>query len=335
MKPKVVITGGCSYSQFKNADETWPKFLIDTLEPDKLGILGQGAAGNEYISRSVISTVQLALDEGHKPEEILVGVVWSGCDRQLYYSDDDSTLHRAHVQPMTGWEEFIQNNLHYLNSFPHVGKMITFEDYQGRFSSGSNPHSSSPMTIRNSKNMGFYTLNSHWEDELTVGYYSKYINPVYAIMQTCEHILRTQWFLKSHNIPYFMSEYDFDVFTYMGPNNLNIYPNLNERAGISVLKTEAWDCETSSIEKDQARKFIEDKHKEEMLTKDMHPEVSYLYDMIDKDHWLPVRDLKNWTREESPYEQRDPNDPHPSSEQQEDFTKRVILPFILEKYNIS
>jgi|TARA_R110000796_G_scaffold63371_1_gene146529 hypothetical protein len=324
MKPKVVITGGCSYSQIKNADETWPKFLLDTLEPEHVGHLGQGAAGNEYISRSVISTVQLALDEGHKPEEILVGVVWSGCDRQLYYSDNADTSNQARRQEMIGWGEFIQNNLHYLDSFPHLARLITFADYLDRFKSGANPYSSSPMTIRNSKNMGFYTLNSHWEDELTIGYYRKYMNPAYAIMQTCEHILRTQWFLKSHNIPYFMSEYDFDVFTYVGPHRPAIEKGIYslDDPGISKLH---W------MGGSHTDKLLQ----EEIDIKDTHPEVSYLYNMIDRDYWLPVRDLKNWTLEESPYEQRDPKDPHPSSEQQEDFTKRVILPFILEKYNIS
>ena len=41
--------------------------------------------------------------------------------------------------------------------------------------------------------------------------YLKYFyNEIGSYISTIEHILRTQWFLKSVNIPYFMTEYSFD-----------------------------------------------------------------------------------------------------------------------------
>jgi hypothetical protein len=338
MKPKVVITGGCSYSQVPNKDFTWPIHLIKSLTPDIFSTTGHGGSGNEVISRYIISSVQHALDDGYKAEDMLVGVAWSGCDRAVYYSDtidreSASELNQITVIPFLNnggispveREEFFQNIVNKrhprknwpVNGLINIADIDAYCDNLGGFWSWNHP-----LNIRSTKNAGFYTLNAHWDDELSIGYYSNYTNPVYAIMQTCEHVLRTQWFLKSLNIKYFMTEYDHDVFTYMGPYDSTLYTNPNQLEGFSILKKPGcWDNDI--------------KHKEEMNIIYDHPEVSYLYDMIDKDHWLPVRDLKNWTMEESPYGQRDPTDPHPSSEQQKDFTKRVILPFLLEKYNIS
>jgi hypothetical protein len=340
-RTKVVITGGCSYSQFNNLDVTWPKHLIDELKPDKIGLTGHGSVGNEYISRIVISTVQLALDEGYKPEDILVGVVWSGCDRGLYYSESVNTWDRATIMPNCGdrkedQKNWSENSVRQQNKFSNLGNLITFSEYEDNFHIYAHWLASSPMTIRDSKKSNFYTLNGHWDDELSIGYYSNYTNPVYAIMQTCEHVLRTQWFLKSLNIKYFMTEYDHDVFTYMGPVKLDAYPNSGHREGVSahIIPVDLKDI-VSRSEADAKKAIRDKKHKEEMFTRHNHPEVNYLYDMIDKDYWLPVRDLKDWTLNKSPYEQRESTDPHPSTEQQKDFTERVILPFLLEKYNIS
>ena len=57
-------------------------------------------------------------------------------------------------------------------------------------------------------------MNTHWNDELTSIYFEHFVNPQKAIIETCENILRTQWFLKDKGINYFFSEYDYDVFHY-------------------------------------------------------------------------------------------------------------------------
>ena len=322
MNPKVVITGGCSYSQFRNADITWPVHLLNALKPDKVGLLGQGAVGNEFISRVVISTVQLALDEGYKPEDILVGIMWSGCDRGLYYSESANTWDRATKMP--NCEDPVDGHktiLKTLSNFSNLGKLITFEDYQSVFNEGPHHQSATPMTIRSAEKSGFYTLNSHWEDELTVGYFRKYTNPAYMVMQTCEHVLRTEWFLKSLNINYFMTEYDLDVFTYHGPHR-------------GALDREVYKLDDEGISVQHGNHHS--RHLKEMSIKDTHPEVSYLYNMIDRDYWLPIDNMGDWATNVSEYDYRDPGmDPHPSTAQHKDFTEKVILPFLLEKYNIS
>mgnify|MGYP003638655458 FL=1 len=334
MKPKVLVTAGCSYSQLKTRDTSWPVHLSKLLKPEHVGYLGQGAAGNEFISRSVISSVQSALDQGTKPEDILVGIIWSGCDRMHYYSETPETYELATHLPICPDVEGIPKNgadLEHMNQFKNLGKLIPASEEDDFANHGKNPHSSTPITLRDPKNNGHYLLNAHWLDKKTVGFYSQYMNPAYAIMQTCEHILRTQWFLKSLNIKYFMSEYDFDVFTYIGPheNSSHFYRELG-REGVSShidLKT------GGVIDWDDAKRH--DLHKKEMNIKYDHPEVNYLYNMIDKNFWLPIENLGDWCKNVSKYDYPREHDPHPGTEQHLDFTNRVILPFLLEKYNIS
>jgi len=78
-----------------------------------------------------------------------------------------------------------------------------------------------------------------------------------------------------------------------------------------------------------------EKELEEIAIKDTHPEVNYLYKMIDKDTFLPVRHMHDWVNHVSEHDFPRKGDPHPGSEQHKDFVDQVILPFILEKYNIS
>lgn len=56
-------------------------------------------------------------------------------------------------------------------------------------------------------------LNSYWTD-LSLGslYYKNFHSSTGSMVYTIEHILRVQWFLDLHKIPYFMSTYTSEVF---------------------------------------------------------------------------------------------------------------------------
>ena len=86
--PNLLITGGCSYSEIPNKDDAWPLHLQGQPYIKYVGHTAHGASGNGLISRKVISRVLEAIDLGHKPEDMLVAVVWSGCDRMNHYSED-------------------------------------------------------------------------------------------------------------------------------------------------------------------------------------------------------------------------------------------------------
>lgn len=61
------------------------------------------------------------------------------------------------------------------------------------------------------------------------------------------------------------------------------------------------------------------------------PNIKYLYDQIDFNHFLPVAGEYEWCRDHSGLEFPVAGDRHPSSEQHKLFTDRVILPFLKEK----
>jgi hypothetical protein len=169
---KCLITAGCSYSQVPNRDVAWPFHLNKHIKPKEVHYLGQGAAGNGIISRKTLYTVTKALEK-YKPEEILVGVMWSGFDRREIYSRKSLTCNKIDYGP---------TNSNYAN----------------------------PLNVIDTKNRNYYIINKHWNDELTSNFMQYAYIPEDSLMITLEHILRVQTFLKLHNIKYFMSEYDYD-----------------------------------------------------------------------------------------------------------------------------
>jgi len=169
---KCLITAGCSYSQVPNRDVTWPFHLNKHLNPKEIHYLGQGAAGNGIISRKTLYAVTKALEK-YKPEEILVGVMWSGFDRREIYSRKSLDCNRI---------EYGNNTDAYAN----------------------------PTKIVDLKNRNYYIINKNWDDYLTVNFMKYAYTDEDSLMVTLEHVLRVQTFLKLHNINYFMTEYDFD-----------------------------------------------------------------------------------------------------------------------------
>lgn len=177
----------------------------------------------------------------YEPHEILVGIMWSGYDRFETY--------------------------HEKMDFDYYKLSLHSEGY------------CNPVRITDEHN--YYLINSHWSDELTKAHFKYFYDQVGATIQTLEHILRTQWFLKQHNIPYFMTEYSFDCL----PRHDNIR---------------------------------------------YHADVGYLYDMIDKDKWLPIDNMWQYAVDSGlPFAR--PPDPHPSSEHHEKFVREVVLPWLHAK----
>ena len=165
---KLLITAGCSVTQYPNKDTTWAYHLGSYMGCETL-YLGQGAAGNGIISRHVIFQTLEAL-KTYKPNEILVSIMWSGADRHDIYHTENVPHHH------------IDNGM---------------ENYRN------------PVKINNQHN--FYILNNHWDDESTQTYFKHFYNDIGSYLYTIEHILRVQWFLKLHNIPYFMTKFSKGV----------------------------------------------------------------------------------------------------------------------------
>lgn len=306
ISPTHLITAGCSYSQPANKDITWPFHLQNKLTSVKhVAHRGHGAAGNSIISRKVISTILSALEQGTSPDQMLVGIMWSACDRQSHYSE--KYQHNFMTTTVRGGPRNYNIFLEQIDD-GSFDRPIFADTTDTPDNFGTN----NPFVVRNPKAPSHYILNPHWEDEMTTKYFESWVNPEKAIIETCEHILRTQWFLKDKGIRYFMTEYDHDVFTYMGPiHSTGIYSAQSE-------------CIVNPDE------YTPEKHFAYLN----NPEINYLYKEIDKNYWLPIQHLQDWVTNTSVYNHRKVGDPHPSTEQHKDFTEQIIVPFLLEKYNI-
>jgi hypothetical protein len=68
----------------------------------------------------------------------------------------------------------------------------------------------------------------------------------------------------------------------------------------------------------------------DVLKHDINDENKHLRDMIDFDQWLPIEGCYEWCRDNTDIKFA-PNDNHPSSEQHEIFTDKVIIPFLKGK----
>lgn len=254
---KLLITSGCSFSQFPvlnndgNIDNythgdavTWPLHLSK-----KLGVrsefLGRAACGQGIISRTVIHSVNNALKK-YSADELLVGIMWSGIDRHEIYNT-------------------------------RVGR-------RKQHSTISVEHDTDPQWVAD-KTKQHYALLNHWStDQLSRMYFKLFHDEIGSAITSLEHMLRVQWFLKLHNVKYFMTHFNADI-------------------------------------------FLIEKHAKN------NADVKYLYEMIDWNEWLSVRDMTTWAESTNlPFSS---DGVHPSTKMHRLFVNEVIIPHLQNKGYIS
>ena len=170
---KVLITSGCSFAETA-IETTWPihlqRILVDRTKfpTDQHISLGLGSQGNGLISRKLIHSVHEQL-KVKKPEDILACIMWSGPSRHEQYSSDrDVIIRLKHGSNCDGWMD--------------------------------NP----TRVVEKDVDGGWILYNAHWKIPQARNYYRYIYDDVYSQIQTLEHIIRTQHYLKLHNIKYAM-----------------------------------------------------------------------------------------------------------------------------------
>lgn len=162
-----LITGGCS---FTFEDWNWPGYLRKNLNI-RLINTAMGSMGNKLISRRVISTLNNVLNT-KKPEELLVGIMWSGTDR----------YHK------------------FLNKYERTEQYISDEE----LSTGIE----NPTWAGDKKEKSWLVFNPwHNQTDDSTKFYKEIYHRTELQVQTLESILTTQLFLEKHKIRYFMSTY--------------------------------------------------------------------------------------------------------------------------------
>jgi hypothetical protein len=83
-KKKVLVASGCSFTAYPDC---WPSQIKEKYNLELVNG-GAGSQGNALIARKVIAYVQDLINiKGYHPDEIIVGVMWSGIDRADRYVD--------------------------------------------------------------------------------------------------------------------------------------------------------------------------------------------------------------------------------------------------------
>ena len=206
---KKFIVSGCSFSTPPSwPDRSWPISFMAHLPDYTLINKSAMSRGNGLISRAVIYEVQNQLQNGVLPEDILVAVQWSGWDRHENHISDLSLLPSSdeQVRPIS---KRVQGFI--------TGPCARNQWIQGFVDSNINPDGDLAYTLDGTgvdvviQDSGNYInsweiMNHHWGTKNSKLYYSSMLySDTGKLIESLEHILRTQWFLEKHNIKYFMT----------------------------------------------------------------------------------------------------------------------------------
>lgn len=100
-----LITGGCSFSNGFDVNG-WTAALsrhLRSVNPELTTMhTGRPSSGNDLIQKRVSIALLEALEQGIKPEEILVAVMWSGTSRKSWYIDNQGFI----LKMVEQWAEF-------------------------------------------------------------------------------------------------------------------------------------------------------------------------------------------------------------------------------------
>lgn len=187
VNPKILITAGCSFTQVPG--DNWPVFLRDKLDMQAF-FDGAGSAGNDTISRRVVFRVNQCLTvQKYRPENLLVGVMWSGVSRKaVYLSNEPVDYYR--------WDNHNSRHWYYTQ----------------------------PCSVGAENN--YYLMHPGYHDQLSQTFYRNYFDDVGLYINTIENILRVQWLLKLHNIKYFFTTYNKDSLDSEPYKQYNDHPDV-------------------------------------------------------------------------------------------------------------
>jgi len=198
--PKILITAGCSFTQVPREWNgrtyvNWPAHLQQILDNIPTHFLGLAAGSNDMIVNRTLHKIHECLTvENHKPEELLVGVMWSGVNRHTFYLDE---VH----------EDFID---------PDIFRPIFIDVEQKKLYHASNPNCVAGE-------YKFHGVTPHNTQQFSKNYYKIYHSLTGSIINSLKQILLLQNFLKNKNIPYFFTDFSYDGLRSYKEYNKDIY----------------------------------------------------------------------------------------------------------------
>jgi len=296
-----IVTSGCS---FTNCGKSWP-YHIDNHDVYNIGTVG---AGNSYISRAAIWQCEDLLNQGVPSDEIYLIVMWSGIDRFEVLSTSNSPLHKDYISG--------DKNRWWLSNY---NQNINEED---------------SVWLKSS------IPDMDWENQSVCDLFGQHWKYFYteeeSFLKTLESIIRVQNYCKDKGIKYKFScwqnifnKYSFAVPSGWAYENQEIFAQeiwiMTWRDGGHWEPDRIWP-------KDLNQKISKDTP----LLKDIYPQTTHLWDMIDFDKFWFYEDdqveyggLAEWVVLGERHNMGMQHDPaHPSEYSHEQFAKMEVSEWI-------
>jgi len=201
MKYKKIITCGCSFSD-PSTPYTWVNLLERRIKKTNPNVVfdhrGLSSQGNQLIQKKVTHAIYKAIQEGYKPEEICVLVMWSGHDRRSFYINNKDTMARI----LDHWSK---NKAIYQLQFGNLEN--TGENISCLGASGTDSH------VLYNKEGGWY-MTGGWHDEIP--FFKEYLmfcdGLAESIILSLENMIMLQSLCKTHNIKLYEQFYLDNVY---------------------------------------------------------------------------------------------------------------------------
>jgi hypothetical protein len=293
---KSIVVSGCS---FTNCGMSWP-YHIENQNVYNVGTVG---AGNGYISRAAIWQCEEILKNGVDVEDIFLIIMWSGIDRFEVLSSNDSPLHNDYISG--------DKNRWWLSNFNHY------------------VHESESVWLKSS------IPYMQWDNMAVRDLFDKYWKYMYSeqesFLKTLEYILRVQNYCEVNKIKYkfcswqnIFNRYDFDD------------PSGQKLSGHEIWIMDWFDDEHWTPDRFWPKELNQKISKDTPLLKDIYPQTTHLWDMIDFDKFWFYEDdqveyggLAEWVLLGAKHNMGMEHDPaHPSEDSHKKFTKEVVLDWI-------
>jgi hypothetical protein len=172
MKTKILLTAGDSFTNCDDYDikgnednRVWPIWLRERMPDARHFSEGLGGQGNRLIAHRTQYRLEQLLKQ-QQPQDILVGVMWSGVDRWEFYNS----------------ENLVFDNKNDING--EVNPVRFIADAPG----------------------GWAMTHPQYAHERNDLFYKYFYDPVWMQIQTLEAIIHTQRHLRERGIRYFMSQ---------------------------------------------------------------------------------------------------------------------------------
>lgn len=171
-KFKYLVTGGCSFTMsLPHLNRYGWAHHLSTILDIQLYNSAVGSNCNEMIARQCIYQIE-DLKTKVDTSEILVGVMWSGINRRVFYFESEKV---------------------YNDIIKDINKDIETAP-------------SNPCIWPDTENV-WYLVNTSNRSSYAKNFYKKYQKDVLDTIHTLEHVLRLQWYLEMHKINYFMTQF--------------------------------------------------------------------------------------------------------------------------------